>query len=229
MIIVPIIRGFYEIEHIYKIAMQTGSSICGGYPRYMCSPRKDPAIAGDVDVFPGDQKTFENVVSLVKLMGYTTKHENDVSLTFANPENGIHAYHPTVQVIKPVTEGRIVTAGNQEEILNNFDFTVVRIAIKDQFSCIADDDFLEDEKKKHLVFKNIHCPISSLIRANKYARKGYYLSPKESLKLFQDWDGRSEEYRKRIIELFQTSAEATEENKMSQKEVDELEALLRID
>jgi hypothetical protein len=229
MITIPIIRGFSEIEHIYNIVKETGSNICGGYPRYMCSPTADPVKAGDVDVFPGDSETLEKARILIQNLGYTVKHENDVSITYANPVNGIHTYHPTVQLIKPVNAGRIDTTGDWENIIDNFDFTVVRIAIKDRISCVADDDFLEDEKRKRLVFKNIHCPVSSLLRANKYAKKGYWLAPRESLKLFKDWDLRSDDYKARLVELFEVADKSTEENKMSQKEVDELEALLRVD
>jgi hypothetical protein len=59
----------------------------------------------------------------------------------------------------------------------------------------------------------------------KYARKGYYMRPIESMKLFQDWQNRPEEYRQRIIQLFGDGKMGS----LSKQEVDELEALLRVD
>lgn len=229
---VPIIRGFTEIEEIFDIAYGNSCWICGGYPRYMCSPRKDPVPAGDVDIFPVDQTAYDKVLLAFKLLDYTTKHENAISTTLKNPDKGKNAYTPTVQLIKPVNEGKVVTTGDFYEILDNFDFTVVRIGMISSISCMADPDFLADEKAGKLVFKNIHCPVSSTYRAMKYSKKGYYLPTKEALKLFVDWTNRGEDYQHKLIESFAKTEETDEDGKkkeLSQKEIDELEALLRID
>ena len=59
----------------------------------------------------------------------------------------------------------------------------------------------------------------------KYARKGYYMRPVEALKLFNDWEQRSPEYRARMNELFTTG----QFGKITKEEIDELEKLMRID
>jgi hypothetical protein len=140
---------------------------------------------------------------------------------------------PTPQIIKPVIEGKIVSVGTIEEILDNFDFTIVRAAIISPTEVMVDDDFENDETHGVLRLKNIHCPISSLLRCCKYARKGYFLRPIQALKLFQDWTQRGPDYQQRIVELFIESnkGKKSEENPdgMTQEEIDELETLLRID
>lgn len=72
---------------------------------------------------------------------------------------------------------------------------------------------------------NIHCPISSLLRVMKYARKGYYMRPVEALKLFNDWQQRDPDYRDRMKELFTTG----QFGKITKEEIDELEKLMRVD
>jgi len=91
---------------------------------------------------------------------------------------------------------------------------------------MVDSDFPHDEKRRLLRFKNIHCPISSTLRCMKYSRKGYFLKPFEALKLFTDWDNRDDEYRTKLTAFLQKTAE---EGGLSRREIDELEAMMRID
>ena len=128
-------------------------------------------------------------------MGSTIIHENNISVTMKL--NG----YPTLQLIKPVEEGAIVAVGEMEDILNNFDFTVVRCGLISSTEIMADIDFLKDEQKHILRIKNIHCPISSMLRCMKYSRKGYCIKPMEVLKLFADWDNRNDEYKERLYDF----------------------------
>lgn len=233
----PIKRGFTEVSKLFDLCAEYGATICGGYARYCASPKPTPKVvpAGDVDLFPHSQDAHEKLLAALKDMGYEVAHENHVSITMRPTEEkkAELGHIPTPQIIKPVVEGRIVTVGSTEEILDNFDFSIVRAAIISPAECLVDEHFDNDEDKNLLRLKNIHCPVSSLLRCCKYARKGYFLRPFEALKLFVDWTGRGQEYRIRMVELFSKSShgKATEENPdgMTQQEIDELEALLRID
>ena len=235
--IVPIYRGFTEIKLFFELCQRHNAVICGGYARYCASPRPTPEVipAGDVDIFPHDEAATKAIQEVLLAMGFEIRHENHVSITLkAKKENKAELGHyPTPQIIKPVVEGSIVAAGTTETILENFDFTVVRAAILSPETCLVDEDFLEDEEHKVLRIKNIHCPISSLLRCCKYVRKGYFLRPLQALKLFVNWTDRGDDYRTRIIELFSESGKGkqAEDNPdgMTQKEIDELEKLLRID
>lgn len=110
---------------------------------------------------------------------------------------------------------------------------ICKKACGEKIDVMVDDQFEDDELHGLLRLKNIHCPISSLLRCCKYARKGYFLCPAEALKLFIDWTERGEEYRTRMIELFSESSKGkvSKDNPdgMTQEEIDELESLLRID
>ena len=234
---IPLRRGFYEISDLFTLCKKAGATICGGYARYCASPLPTVKVlaAGDVDLFPHSEDASKILFTDLSAMGFETVHENHVSISM-KPKKDFEdklAHIPTPQIIKPMIEGKIVTLGTTEEILENFDFTIVRAAILSSTEVMVDDDFEDDESHGILRLKNIHCPISSLLRCCKYARKGYFLRPAEALKLFQDWTNRGEDYRTRMVELFSVSAtgkvSAENPNGMTQEEIDELESLLRID
>lgn len=234
---IKLIRGFNEIKVLFDLCETTNSIICGGYARYTASPLPTPKVipAGDCDMFPKSEEASAKLLEALKAMGFEIVHENHVSITMKPSEAKKEEleYFPTPQIIKPVIEGKIVALGTPEEILENFDFTIVRAAILSPTEVMVDEEFENDERHKVLRLKNIHCPISSLLRCCKYARKGYFMRPMEALKLFQDWTNRGPEYQARIAELFLESSKgkATDQNPdgMTQEEIDELEALLRID
>lgn len=222
---IPVIRGFSEIARLFEVCADD-TAICGGYVRFMCSPRRNPVKAGDVDLFPKEAKATERLLAFFKAEGFTVKHENKVSVTLVIPKKAPWMYGPVVQIIKPVVEGAVVTLGSIETILDNFDFSITKAALLSPTTALADKDFLNDELKGLLRIKNIHCPISSTLRFMKYARKGYFARPMEIMRLFADWDSRSDEYRARLYEFF---IKSNSEDKWTKKEIDELEALLRID
>jgi hypothetical protein len=230
---IPLLRGFTEISKIYELAVKNDCVICGGYARYCGSPLLTEKVkfASDIDLFPKSEKAYENMLKDLNKMGYMKSYENHVSTTMKpkKKDDKTLSFIPTPQIIKPVIEGKIVTLGTPEEILENFDFTIVRAAIISPTELLVDEDFENDELHGYLRLKNIHCPISSLLRCCKYARKGYFLRPIEALKLFQDWTNRGPDYQQRITELFVISMKGDKEGGITRKEIDELEALLRID
>lgn len=221
-----IVRGLTEIGPIWPLIEDNNGMILGGYARYCVSPKKKPVDPGDVDIYVRSDEAFEAMKKGLVDLGFEVRHENAVALTFESPEEGPVSTVPPPQLIKPENKGAIVATGTNEEILASFDFTIVRVGITNTTDALADADFEHDEKYGLLRIKNIHCPVSSLLRCMKYARKGYFLRPAEAMKLFMDWDNRDDEYRARLVELF-TKGEGP--GQMTREEIDELECLLRID
>ena len=231
---IKLLRGFQEIQPIYELAVKNNCVICGGYARYCGSPLPTQRVklATDVDIFPKSMDAYDSILKDLLDMGYEIRHENHISTTFKPTRKGKRKLEhiPTPQIIKPLIEGKIVTLGTVEEILENFDFTIVRAAILSPTELLVDEDFEKDEKSLVLRLKNIHCPISSLLRCCKYASKGYFMRPIEALKLFQDWTNRGVVYQGQIADLFLKSMNGPgKPGGITREEIDELEALLRID
>lgn len=227
----PLLRGFSEIQLLWELAQRHGSMICGGYARYCASQIQKPIPAGDVDLFPQSDTGHEALVEEIKSIGFKVKHENEISVTFAHLDEHVDPRWivcPTIQVIKPIVQGAIVTVGPMEEILNNFDFTIVRAGIVNPSTVLVDEDFLADDKSMKLQLKNIHCPISSTMRCIKYSKKGYWLGLSESVKLFNDWNERGPEYQAKLLDLIgkMKTPEGEEPNK---QDIEELEKLMNID
>lgn len=232
-----VIRGFSEIESIYKLIYGTddescdplfGVYMCGGYIRYMCSPHPNPAKPGDLDIYFEEKRTMNILIDALKLREFTIKHENEISITFAKITDHKNLFFgtPNIQLIKPIKDGAIVATGSMSEILSNFDFTVVRAGLVSPRTALVDADFLHDEENRILRIKNIHCPISSTLRCMKYSAKGYWLPPLQCCKLFIDWEDRTDEYRMKIIESLKIMEKG---EGLTKKEVDEMERLMRID
>ena len=234
------LRGFSQTRPLvdmlnYELHRPNMYTFCGGFMRYACSPRRNPEPASDIDIYSWDYEAFEllkKVFDWVKRYHLEIKHENDMAITYERPKNKDHVFYyvPTVQIIKPVIDGKVVAMGSTQEIISNFDFTVVRVgASAINISCdniYMDADFMHDEELKILRLKNIHCPISSTLRCMKYARKGYYLPPFQTLRLFLDWDNRDDDYRRKLMNFLE---KAEGEDGLSQEEVDSMEAMMRID
>lgn len=228
-VIVPLVRGFTEIKPFFEALrfLETDAFICGGYARYCASPNMGNRLgkAGDVDVYCPTEKQFTIVRKFFDSQ-LGKRHENEMAITYSRTREGTFRMCPTLQLIKPIKEGRVVAVGAMTEILDNFDFTVVRAAIINESEVMVDADFMHDEERKILRLKNIHCPISSTLRCMKYAAKGYWLPPRQALSLFLDWDNRTDEYRGELISFV---LRIDNDEKLTKEEINKFEALMRRD
>ena len=223
---VPVYRGFGEISKLWDdVVSRNECIILGGYVRYMCSPNLDPVPAGDLDLYCPEQETYAKILKMFADADMTIVHENDVSISYANLTTEDRFFPcPEIQLIKPMAEGVIVTQGSLQEIISNFDFTVIRIGLLSPTMALADADFIHDETEKLLRIKNIHCPVSSFYRVMKYRGKGYWPPSSLIVAILQDWNDREDSYKKEIIEFFKNA----EDDKLDQKEIDRMERLLRL-
>lgn len=222
-----VVRGFTEISYLWDVIEFVGKGIiCGGYVRYMCSPRKKPIPASDVDIYAQDEEAFKKLRSTLETEGLKKRHENDVSLTFHQPDKDNLFMCPPVQLIKPMRIAKILTDGSVQEIINNFDFSVIRIGLLSPETALADERFPYDEYKLTLRLRNIHCPVSSTLRCCKYASKGYWLPPMQALRLFLDWEERTPKYKQQLADFL---AKSENQKGLSKEDIEQLEAMMMID
>ena len=205
-------RGVFEVQPVLD-AIKGYGVICGGYARFVLSPRKDVAPAGDVDVYACQQ--FGTGPTLEPLAVYEILKEKLLSMglfnkAFETPralslrkKSGAPYFGPEkLQVIKPVQEGRLLTYGTIHDILDNFDFSVARAAVVDATRGFVDVDFDQDEIDQVLRIKRIQCPISGALRIAKYSEKGYGVRSREIYKLFEEWNRRGPEWQTSITAEF---------------------------
>lgn len=223
---VRIYRGSYQIRSIIKLAKKYRMNIIGGYVRWMASPLPKPVPADDIDLFPIDEDGGEDLVKYLEKKKFELLIETDNAWTFKRHEKPPYNRWPKLQIIKGFREGATVTYGTLEEVVSNFDFSVVRIGLIDESFALADPDFKKDEKNKRLKWKNIHCPISAVTRACKYSKKGYFVSPMEILRVFDDWDDRELDYKAELRELF---IKSSNDEEFTEEQTHRLERMLRLD
>jgi len=216
----------HRLEQIWDICQQYGAHIIGGYVRFMISPDEHTAPANDVDIFldlkenetmEGTQQRYKDICDRFETI-YDMTHNGPLSSYYYDETGG----SVSVNVIMPRSDETMVTIGSIYEIMEMFDFPIVRCALRSLEVASADPDFLVDEKEKRLQWKHINCPVAAVFRMMKYSKKGYFARPKEVAKLFIDWDNRTPEYRERL--LAGLAREDPDED-----QINELETLLWVD
>jgi len=211
-------REHEAVAVLAELATQNGASIAGGYARYVASPNDKPVPASDLDFFFEHESGFDHTLGVLQMAGYKQVRNNPMCLTLKNEDaEGLYRDISSIQLIRPS-----VLCGKPLEIISQFDFSISRAVILTGSQVLVDIDFLKDEQAKRLRIKHVACPISGMLRCIKYGGKGYFCPPSEALVLLEDWQNRDESYRLRIGELMSNP-------NLTQAEIDEMEALLRID
>lgn len=200
---VAVLRGADQVAPLFYGIGDKGK-IIGGFVRWMVSPLQSPAPPGDIDIYPNTEEAHQEIdywicrnIPLEKTAKGKWMHKTNISTTYTQKEGR------KIQVINPLNQGKIVALGTMEEVIGNFDFTVTRAGLVSLAEAVVDDDFIRDEMRQHLVIKTIHCPIGSVKRVAKYAKKGYYISPVEIAKLFNEWDARTDAYKEELKEALE--------------------------
>ena len=215
-----IVRGHPIVNYVFDNFMIPGwSYIAGSFARWAFSPLAHPVAPSDIDIFVWNMDVFGRLKARLDIK-LKIRDDNPACITYLKDDK--HKALPPIQLIKPRHEGNVVTEGDVETILNNFDFTVARAAIVNKSEGLVGEEFDKHEQNKEICIKNIHCPVSSTYRILKYCKKGYNISTAELAKVFVDWENRDDAYKLRLLNLLQNSD-------LQQDEIDELEKLLRID
>jgi hypothetical protein len=225
--LIKVVRGSSDVAPLLELIQQTTQEafVCGGYVRWMCSNNYNPVLPGDIDIYCKDKEAYNILLKKFSSMNMIYSENRIASMFSVDRKDHAHPLFalPDIQLIKPMKIAKVVTQGTMEEILNSFDFTVIRLGLLSDKVALADDDFYEHEGHKLLVIKNIHCPISSTFRFMKYFKKGYWAKLTEIVKLFIDWDGRDAKYRIEIMDFI------SRKDNLSENDIMRLEELMRID
>lgn len=220
---IPIQRNVQLLKHLFDNMIKDDGFICGGFGRVSVSKNEEVIPSADIDIYCRDKEAFERISKRLEMNGYFEKRKSETALTMQHSFSGTLP----IQLIQPLNEGRVLLASNNvEDILNNFDFSIARVAITLESLqgnlAIADKDFEKDDSKKLLNIRNIHCPIAQIYRVSKYMEKGFWLPMKQVLEIFKDWDNRDQDYKNKILDT-------VKKEDPTKEEIQELEKLLHID
>jgi hypothetical protein len=208
------------LDRIFKVVQKDGF-ICGGFTRNILL-ELHKTDASDIDVYCINDDAFEILKTRLIEAGYVADKETPMSILYKTLFIGEYP----IQLIKPMAKGHVQTVGELKEIIENFDFSCIRAGVYQKedgsYGALVDEDFDEDNGKKKLKIKNIHCPIAEIFRVGKYISKGFRLPPLEALKILCDWEGRDDEYRLKIKDYL-------EKEELTPEDIDVLEKMLHID
>jgi len=109
------------------------------------------------------------------------------------------------------------------DVVDEFDFTICRIGT-DGVNLFKDKDFDENNYKKIIRIKTIQCPVSSVRRIIKYAKKGYFITNFQILKLYEDFLKRTPDYREKLLELLSKQ----DSNNLTDEDLNALYILMKV-
>lgn len=210
---VKCIRGIEEIAPLYY-TLKDKVHFLGGFVRWMASPNVTKEdFPGDIDIYPilssphlqptevGPQlftkaeEAEDDISVILHKLSFEPTHETPSATTYTSDK-----FKFKVQCIKPFSDH---VQGDLQQILMGFDFTVVRAGLVDIDQALVDPDFMVDEFNKQIHIRNLHCPITAVKRIGKYIKKGYYISAREVMKVFDFWDERPREYHNDLREALE--------------------------
>lgn len=203
-----LVRGHRTVRYLLRVLRGTGGFLAGGFPRWCASPRRDPAPPEDADVFCPDEVALARVRCALEAFGHRLVRENRVSFVYAGCWRLLGRSVPPVNVVKPVDEGRVYTRGSMLEVLHNFDFTICKAGIKDERTALVHAAFYADEGARRLRFTRIHTPVTGIVRAIKYSRKGYRISLRELMRVFAFWDEQKRGFRSKVKKILHAKPRA---------------------
>lgn len=211
------------LKDLFENIIHDDGFVCGGFARLSVSTVKNAVECGDLDIYCRNDEKYQAILGRLKKAGYYEKRSSEAANTMQYSFGGMLP----IQLIKPLNEGHVLLGSeNVEDILDNFDFTIARAVITNEtlktLEGIADKDFPIDDSKKILRVKNIHCPIAQVYRISKYMEKGYWCNIKTIIQVFEDWNNRSDDYKRKILDTIM-------KDEPSKEDIRELEALLHID
>ena len=184
------LNNFYDLKWLDTYMMGHKGFIAGGCFKNIFNKEK----VKDIDVFFESDKDFQEARLYYegKDEEYYKFYENSNVIAFKNRSE--YKNNITIELIR-------TTFGTPEEILNSFDFTIVKFAYYKKLINIGEDDLIGDveyrilhdenffehiQRKRLVVDDKMLFPVSTFERMLRYAKYGYFPCRETKIKLIEE-------------------------------------------
>ena len=183
----------------------------GGYARWLYINTFHLDVHTDLDLFPSDKDLFgyaevldNSILESVYELGFfdhvaEPAQNSTLLLNFTHPDDSMVI---PLQFVRPISSPALMSAGDPVKQLQRFNFYSSQFAVEikdDEAVFYYTEEGIADLKHGCLRINAINSPLGMMRRIVKDTAKGFTISLKEMLRLFTDWDTRSDEYRTSVV------------------------------
>lgn len=175
--------------------------IAGGFARWVLSPDASTPHPSDIDIYFENDDSFYKARFILSNEGFTAVLDTKNALTFSQPNTVEFGIGISIQLIKP-HNGRM---GTVYDVLDKFDLNICQAALvitpQNTLKGYVSQGFLWGETNQKMHILHISNPLATLQRCMKYAARGYKIANKNLLRVFAEWDKKTNEERQRVHNL----------------------------
>jgi len=184
----------------------------GGYARWLYVHTFSVPANSKLDLLPSDKDLFgyaealdNSIVNSIYELGFAQHipegpmQNETLLINFTHPDVDDAA---PLQFVRPIASPALYSAGNPVKQLQRFNFYSSQFAVEMQGDDVVffyTDEGVLDLKRGRLRINAINSPLGMMRRIVKDTSKGFIISLKEMMKLFTDWDARSDEYQASVV------------------------------
>ena len=220
----------HDVDTLRKMAGK--AFFAGGFARWLYMGTTSIPVHEDLNLLPSDKDLFgyaealdNSILESIYELGFVDHIPEPVQnstllLNFTHPDDPFNYYSGDVslQFVRPIASPVLYSAGDPVKQLQRFNFYSSQFAMEmqdngdtEEIAFFYTDEGVLDLRLGRLRINVINSPLGMMRRIVKDTSKGFTISLKEMMKLFKDWDARSDEYQasvKKVVNYMNDSAGA---------------------
>ena len=198
-LILPVIKEFDSVNtidfpNLCKLVFKHNAFIAGGFARDLATNSNQ---AEDIDIFFTKQEDFDKLLedfhgSPISYQGRV--HRSSRAITFKKAYCG-----KDVQLIKP-RGTELKKFDTPKKVLEDFDYTVCMFALVGENKVLTIRKAIYDYSNMFLRLQRVTNPYAAIMRAFKYAKKGYKINNLMLSHIFMAFENLTDEQKELILE-----------------------------
>jgi len=207
----------HDVDTLRKMAGK--AFFAGGFARWLYMGTTSIPIHEDLELLPSDKDLFgyaealdNSILESIHELGFVEHIPEPVQnstflLNFTHPDDPFDYFRGApLQFVRPIASSALYSAGDPVKQLQRFNFYSSQFAVEmqdngdtEEIAFFYTDEGVLDLRLGRLRINVINSPLGMMRRIMKDASKGFTISLKEMMKLFKDWDARSDEYQASVL------------------------------